>query len=96
MTIFGAFVLGTALLVGSGMGLFTSLAICRAENRERYPATCPAVDQHPALLGFGLVLGPTALVVLLGIARARVRTIIIVAGVTLGFWAGYVISLVVT
>jgi hypothetical protein len=69
--------------------------ICAAENRERYPATCWLMDEHSGL-AWGLYVGPAVLVLLMAIAEASSRTARIVSGLSAAFWAGYVVSLLMT
>jgi hypothetical protein len=91
-----AFAAASVVLIGSGMGFFTSLLICRAENRDRYPATCPAVDHHSGLLFSAMVLTPTVLVAGLGIGQVRARPTVVLACATLALWLSYVVSLFLT
>jgi hypothetical protein len=88
--------LASGLFVANGAGLFGSLFICGAENRKRYPATCPVVDNHSEVLAWGLVVGPTVLIVLIAIARGSTRASLIVGGASFALWVAYFLSLLVT
>ena len=87
--------LAVGVLCGSGVGFFTSLAVCRRENVTP-PAACPLVDDYPGMLFWTAVVAPAVVVVALAVIGCQRRVVRATAAATLTFWGGYLASVLLT